>query len=317
MKPFPTIRPAGTSESRAPSPSAALASGWPQIVAMLEPTFHADKVDAGHFDLGGRRVRLVLEPEGWLMGWTPLSGGCDRWIARQTRVQTAAKIVSGPALRVDMPIAESPAGSGTLAHAVTALTRVLREALAFMTGDDSPMAAAAPSSAMSAADRAVIDMLHAYATSSPWPVSDEAGGWTLLVETAVGAQRINARARGGRLRFTARLVRQQPCEPAARAAVAHFLLALNEHIRLARGTVGDAGVLVEVVVPAWSVSSGLIDRAVGALIVAAAVAKRECAALMDPAVAAAFCAFHQVGAAHGVGAADEPIFGPHEERSAP
>lgn len=309
------MRPSLTGGSAA-SLSSALAGtgGWPETLSMLDRTFVADAADGGHFELGGRPIRLALEPEGWLVGWTRLGGAADRWLARQSRMPTAAKIVEGPALRVDVPVGDSPAGAGALGHAFTTLKGMLRDALASLAGVGASTAGGA--SAMSAAERAAAETLGAYVSSSPWPTSSEAGVFTLLVETARGGQRISAQVVEGRLRVAAPLARR-PGEAVSRRAIGHFLLALNERMRLVRGAVGDAGVLVEVVLPAWSVSSDLVDRAVGALIVASAMAKRECAALLDPAVADAFCAFHRVGASSREAAADALIRAPHEERRSP
>jgi len=286
-------------------------TGRAAVVTALEPAVLL-AAGAGRFEVGGRSIRLVVEPEGWLVGWTPLEGAPDRWFARQPRIRTLAKIVEGPALRVDMPIGEC------VGDALEALRAVLRDALGDLEAGDAPAADDLRVSPMAAADHAAGEVLRIYAASSPWPAAtDAAGGVTLVVETARGRpQRITASVGDGRLRVTAP-IGPRPRGPESGRALTHFLLALNERLRLVRGSLGDAGVTLEVVLPSWSVTVDLLDRAIGAMIVATAMARRECAALLDPAVAEAFCALHRVGAPPDGAGADSPIRASLPERSVP
>jgi hypothetical protein len=263
----------------------------------------------GRFELDGRRVLLVVEPEGWLVGWTPLEGAPDRWLARQPRIQTLAKIVSAPALRVDVPIL------GSLDDAGRTLRAVLRDALACLADDETGTAEGQHTNTTATADRAAGEILNACAASSPWLVSTDSGTVALVVETARGRQqRITANVGGGCLRLTA-LLGPRPSRPAPRRAITRFLLTLNERVRLARGTVGEAGVGLEVVLPSWTVNEELLDRAIGALVVAAGMAKRECVALLDPTVAEVFCAFHRVAALSPERVVDACVRAPQQERS--
>lgn len=278
--------------------------------AVLDPTFRVDDDGRGAFELEGRRVDLVVEPEGWLVGSTPLGGSPDRWFAQQSRIQTLAKVVDGAALQIDIAIQES------LGAAFTTLKAIVRDALSCLAGDDT--ATAGKAGAVGTADCAAVEVLNTYAASSPWLASAEAGGFTLLVDTARGRQqRITAKVGEGRLRLTALLGNPKASGSASSHALAHFMLALNARVRLVRGSVGDAGVLLEVVLPPWVVNADLVDRAMGALIVAAAMAKRECAALLVPAVAEVYCAFHRVAAPLREGAAGARIRAARQERSIP
>jgi hypothetical protein len=287
-------------------------AGWVEAVISLDPTFRVHGVAHGAFELDGRQVDLVVEPEGWLVGSTPLGGAADRWFAQQSRIPTFAKVVEGPALQVDIPIQES------LGAAFTTLRAILREAVSGLAAGGTPTAGDSDADAVGAADRAAGEALDTYAASSPWLVLTEAGGFTLLVETARDRQqRITAKAAEGRVRLTALLAPSRANGPASSRALAHFMLTLNARVRLVRGSVGDAGVRLEVVLPSWVVNVDLVDRAIGALIAAAATARRECAALLVPAVAEAYCAFHRVGAPSGEGAADVRIRAPRQERSIP
>jgi hypothetical protein len=257
----------------------------------------------------GLEVCLLVEPDGWLVGSTPLDGAPDGWFARQSRILTLAKIVPGPALLAELPIREAPADE------VPALKAVLREALATLADGDPTTAA--DRRATAAADREAGEILAVFAASSPWPVTQAGNALALVVETARGRQqRVSAAVLGGRLRVAARLG-PPPGEAASERAITSFLLALNERVRLARGRVSEAGVEVEVVLPSNIVNVEILDRAMGALVVAAAMASRECAALLDPAVAEVFSACHRVAPRSAEPAGGARIRASRRERSKP
>lgn len=265
--------------------------------------------DARSCEVDGREFRLLVEPDGWLVGSTPLDGAPDGWFARQSRILTLAKIVPGPSLLAELPM---PEGSG---DDVRTLKAVLREALAAL-ADGDPTTGVDPR-ATAAADREAGEILTAFAASSPWLVTPPGAEVALVVETARGRQqRITATVGAGRLRVAARLG-GRPGEAASGRAIGSFLLALNARVRLARGSVGEAGVELEVVLPSWVVNVDLLDRAIGALVVAAAMAKRECAALLDPAVAEAFSACHPIAPRSPAPAGGARIRASRQERSKP
>lgn len=247
--------------TRQSSPQTAHARAeWMEMVATLEPTLRVDGAGAASFQLDGRRIGLVLEPDGWLIGWTPLRGAADRWRTWAGDVGALAKVVDGPALRVDVPLAASRAGG--LGDAFDLLRAALHDALGLLVGGEAapcrparsspvdadlgaagklagPPSTAALASEANASGEAAMEILRTYAMSSPWLYSSDEHGSTLVVETARGRQqRITARITAERLCLTAPLG-PEPREPASRRAVAHFLGAIDERVRLVRGVVDE------------------------------------------------------------------------------
>lgn len=250
-------------------------------VAPLEPSFRAHGERGGTFDLEGRHVVLSLAPDGWLTAAARVGGSPEALLRRQAGILGLAKAAAGPSLRADMPAA------GSLGETFTALRDALEVGLATL--GDKP----APPAQTPGAQGEVKDIMDSYASSSPWEWRRRRGRWSSLVETPRGQQWIVAEVTKGCLRLASPLVRLCDPHPASRAALAHFLLALNARLRLARGALLDSGVELEAILPAQHVSSRLIDKAEGALIVGASLTERECTALLEPALGDAYRAFHE------------------------
>ena len=74
--------------------------------------------------------------------------------------------------------------------------------------------------------------------------------------------------------------------------LAHFLLALNSRLRLARAALREDGIMLEVSLPASALESFLVEEAVNALATGFRLARRECVCLLDGRVAQQYRLFH-------------------------
>lgn len=236
------------------------------------------------FDLGDRLVSLSFTPDGWLTAHIDVHGCPESLLATQATILSAAKIAKGPTLRVELPVARSAAPP------VSALWRALEVGLAALDGRERTIRGPARE-----ADEAARVVLATYAASAyGWEWATDPNGWRCLAETRRRTHRIDVRMHDGHVSFRTTIARPRDPAPASRRALSHFLLELNARLRLARGALADAGVRLEVILPASDLDLGLIDHVLGALVVGASRAGRECAALLDLAMAREYCAFHEV-----------------------
>jgi hypothetical protein len=249
-------------------------------VSALEPSFRPQGRSAGTFELGGHQVVLTLEPEGWLAASVPLAGPPEVLLERQAHIHGPAKVAAGPCLRAEWPV------SRRLAEGCAALRVALHAGLAVLEehgGSPPEVLGPRPEAAK---------VLETYAAEAPWAFSRDGDAWTFRVETPHLAQRTRATLEGGHVRFGAVLARLRHAHPNSRRALAHFLLDLNARLRLARGALGGDVAALEVVLPAKDLTTWLIEKAMGAVMVGTLAARRACVALVEHAVAEAYCTFH-------------------------
>lgn len=217
----------------------------------------------------------VVEGDGWVGLCAPVRGEfLDLW-RWQTSVQAPAKLVPGLKVKAEMPVRGDRA----------ATIELLRESLALA--------------------GAVLEKgCGAESQSGTQPIDIAAVGLRLresLVEFVTEGNGFAAHAEGIRLIvritravvFQTDLVRLQPSEEAVLRALAHFALALNARLRLARASLVEDRLVLEVALPPSALTPEVIQKVVGSLQVGVAVAKKECAALCDPQTAARYWQFHK------------------------
>jgi len=244
------------------------------------PTTTRDTAMPGTVSADLDRAVIEVEPGGWVAGAVAVAGPPESLLQRQAAIRGPAKVAEGPSLRAELP------WTGSLEECMAAVRDALRDGRAVLAGRAAEVVA--DPGDVSAARRALED----YASSCAWPSSCEGERQLFRVDTEGFTQRIVAEIAGGRLGLRSRLVALQACEPVSRRALAHFLFAVNARLRLARACLNPDHVGLEVIVPARGVSAGLIARAFGALVIGATMARRECAALLEPAFAEAYCECH-------------------------
>lgn len=246
-------------------------------IGAVEPTFQAQNAWSGYWTLGGRPAYVRSDGE-WLETWTPLCGEARRLLGAQGSLAGLAKVAPGDFLRAEMPADPKDCGS-----AFRILCGELERGLDHFEGVE------------------------------PWPAAPAGGEW---IERVLGdnwsrkgarflipleddpspALYAAAEAMEDSVAIRAVLVRLRDAGPTAMAALTHFALALNEWIRMARVSLELRQAVLEVVLPRRCASPWLARQALGALRAGAAAARRECAALLDPAIANAYLQFHSKGA---------------------
>jgi hypothetical protein len=250
-------------------------------VSAIEPTFQAQHPWCGQWMLDGRPAYVRADGE-WLETWMPLCGDAAALLARQHCLAGLAKVAAGDYLRAEMP-----SGCADCADAFRTLRGELERGLDHFEGvPDST--AAAPLSVENLAECLS-------ASGAPW--SPRGSGFsTPLEDGPAPAAFAIAEPRGNAFAIRANMVRLHGPQRASTEALTHFLLVFNECIRLARGSMSPDGIVLEVVLPAACVKPALVQQAVRSLWAGAAAARRECAALLDPEIAAAYLQFHLKGA---------------------
>jgi hypothetical protein len=211
---------------------------------------------------------VVTEDGRWLVVSAAASGLPDALLARQAEVVGPVKAVAPAMWRAEMP--ECP-GAVELVHA--ALAQAVERAGETAAGGDAA------------------EILAAVAAESGMAWRSAPTGLFLRVNVADGAHSIAATAQSGSICFRTPLLRRKVTDE-ARAAMSHFLLALNGRLRLARAGWWEAGVVLEVALPAASLTVFLMEEAARALGAGLRMARRECASLLDGQVAKHYCEFH-------------------------
>jgi hypothetical protein len=250
----------------------------------LDPSFRLEGEGRGSFEAGGRRITLALEPDGWLVAAAPVDASPDSLLVRQALILGPAKVAlaPGPAVLAEMPAMPS------LEDGLRRVLDAARTGLAVFDGAGAPEVPAGDPVDTAAA-------LAAYVSSCPWEWDRDGSRWSLRISTPSGLQRIMAEALPGFARLTSTLAPLVNASPEARRALSHFLAALNGSLRLARGALTEMAAVLEVILPAPGLGPSLIEKAIGALIVGFAAARRESMALLDvPELAGAYCSFHLV-----------------------
>jgi hypothetical protein len=252
-----------------------------QQLASLEPSFQAAEGWRGSFQVDGQRAHLALEPDGWLAAAVPISGPAEDLLRRQAEMLSLAKVAAGLSLRAEVPVEKK------IEQSFTAVRSALEQGLAAIVGKHET--AAAEGGDQEEARHWLAD--HFASGSREW--SREGAGFTVQVETGLFPQWLRVEPGRGCVSFRADLVRLRDPEPVSLAALVHFLLALNSRLRLARGLLLQERAALEAVIPIDVLSHRLADKAIGSLAVGARLAKRECAALLNPEAARAYCEFHE------------------------
>jgi hypothetical protein len=256
-------------------------AGMAGAIGAIEPTFQAQHPWRGQWMLGGRPAHLRTDGE-WLEAWMPLCGDARALLPTQHSLAGLAKLSAGDFLR-----AELPAGRNDCAAAFRALCGELERGLDHFEGvpesaPAAPLSAGNLDACLSESGIAWSPRGNAFAT----PLEDDPAPTSFAI----------AETMGNALAIRSTMVRLPNPNGESREALTHFLLALNQRIRLARASPAPDRILLEVVLPPACVKPALVKQAVGALWAGVAAARRECAALLDPEIARAYLQFHSKGA---------------------
>jgi len=246
-------------------------------IAALEPTFHPQHPWCGQWTLAGRPAFIHTDAE-WVEARMPVCG--DAPFQSQFTLPGLAKLSAGDFLRIELPVAR-----GAYADTFRLIAAELERALDHFEGVP---ANPAPQPALKLADLLA-------ETSAPWTPKGDAFTTPLDDDPAPATFAI-AEPMGSAVAIRTTLTRLHQPAPDSLDALTHFLLALNQRIRLARGSIAPGRAVLEVVLPAACATPALVTQAVNSLWTGTAVARRECAALLDPQIAEAYLQFHLKGA---------------------
>lgn len=252
-----------------------------EIIGAIEPTFQAQHPWCGQWMLGGRPAYVCAYDE-WLEARIPLCGDARSLLASQQGLAGLAKLAAG-----DFLCAELPIGRADRADAFRALCSELERGLDHFEGVPESTVA----TTLSAENLA--ECLSASGVS--WSSKGSAFS-TPLEDAPAPISFAIAEAIGKALAIRATMVRLHSPSGESMKALTHFLLVLNQRIRLARASMAPDKVVLEVVLPAGCAKPALVNQAVRSLWTGAAAARRECAALLDPEIAEAYLQFHLKGA---------------------
>jgi hypothetical protein len=68
----------------------------PVAAAAVDSSFIPDGDGRGTFEAAGRRITLVLEPDGWLVAAAPVDGSPESLLVRQVSILGPAKVALAP-----------------------------------------------------------------------------------------------------------------------------------------------------------------------------------------------------------------------------
>jgi hypothetical protein len=256
-------------------------SSMAEIIGAIEPTFQAHHPWCGQWMLGGRPAYVRADDE-WLEARMPLCGDTGTLLASQHGLAGLAKVAAGDYLRAELPV-----GRADCADAFRTLCGELERGLDHFEG----VPESAVASTLSAENLA--ECLSASGVA--W--SPKGGAFsTPLEDDPAPTSFAIAEALANAIAVRATMVRLHRLNGESMKALNHFLLVLNQRIRLARGSMAPDRVVLEVVLPASCAKPALVKQAVRSLWTGAAAVRRECAALVDPEIAEAYLQFHLKGA---------------------
>jgi hypothetical protein len=257
-----------------------MSSGIDEAISRVEPTFRRRGPGEGDWQFSGRPAYLIWDGE-WLEVRAPLCGDVRRLLPRQYLLAGLVKAASGDFIRAELPAARDDT------NRVFAILRAeLEEGLDHF--EDEP----APAATLPLEAGKIAECLNG--SGFAWN-QQQSAFTTALEDGPTPAAFATAEAMGEALAIRTTMARIR--DPSARSleALTHFLLVLNQRLRMARGSLMPDRVTLEVVLPPACVTPVLVKRAVRSLWAGAAAARRECAALLNPQVAEAYLDFHLKG----------------------
>jgi hypothetical protein len=215
-------------------------------------------------------IDFVVEEGRWLVATLPEPGGDA--LAKQSRIAGPAKAVAPDLWRVEAPLCKS--AEAIVCQAARAVSDQYASAVHVPDAGDQGASEELPAAAFEGLG---------------WELAP--AGLVLRVEDSSGSHRVAATRGSGAVYFRSALLRRRVPD-SSRDVLAHFILALNARLRLARASFVADGVVLEVALPAAELDGFLVGEAVAALAVGVRLARRECAALLDGWLASQYREFH-------------------------
>jgi hypothetical protein len=247
-------------------------------IALVEPSFHIDSGAgvSGTFQVDERAARVWIDSHEWLAASVAVGEQAGPLLRRLSLVRVPVKVVPGPRV-----ISEVPCGD------VVSSFAVVRAALHAAFG-----AVAAPPADPGPGDAGNGQLSDALLDESRFEWTTDGQTKTVLG----GGVKVDVTVGAGMAVFHTRLLQVgDGLTCASAAALAHYLLALNGALRVARGAMSDREVALEALIPVATLNAAAVDRAVNAIAMGAAAAARSCAALRSEEVARSYLEFHTKG----------------------
>ena len=230
------------------------------------------------FRLGEQEITVAVEADHWLVGEATIPGDEKACLKLQAEVHAPVRLIPGPRLRAEVPFRRDREEAFDLVRwalesGFPAFGAPGCETGPKIVGGDGLDLAAVLSE-----------------SSRPWSEKDN----TFAVRLDAGslALKVSVCLDGESVVFSTRIASLPELDWPSTSALEHFLLQLQSRLRFARFHWKNDYLGLEIVLPVSRLDAWLVDKAAGALAAGAAAAKRECAALMQPDVARAYCDFH-------------------------
>lgn len=226
--------------------------------------------------VAGVAMKIQASADGWVSGVAPAAGDALAMHRRQSAVLAPVRLAAGPVLLAEIPCDGDPAEAAGVVEAA------LEEGLRCIAAGSEPSGVEGDPEAAAARLMAALEDIG---------VACERNGIQFQLRIATGAfpQKIAAAPRGSIILLHGDLAKWKEIAPVSEEALVHFPLSLNRRLRLARGSLGEDRVGVEVALPASILRPRLLEIA---LAVGARLSRRECAALLDPKIARDYVEFH-------------------------
>lgn len=228
--------------------------------------------------LGGTATDLKVEPGPWIAVFQKMTGSEVQLLQKQVAVLAPVKVTPGPVLRSEWP------GDGGLRSSFELVRWALMSGLSFLN------AGLLPSSLQSDGEQA--EVLEDWMNSGKRSWTRRDGSWLTRVESGRLSQKITARQVAGVVVFEAMLLRLRDPGPEMVQALSHFLLCVDERLRLIRGVFSEQAVQLQAVLPLSRWDAGLAEVCINCLVAGTALVKRECAVLHDREAARIYCECH-------------------------